>query len=84
MAATPVTCPADTWTLVASSVQRATIEILKNGYYLQFWVDAGGGAPVGDDVGAAYDPERPNFEADRDCDLYIYCRNDDGEVRVDT
>ena len=79
-----VTCPADTWTLVASSVTEGYVYIKNTqpNTYLQTYRDAGNAAPT-DDSTAEYmiNPGAP-ISATAPIDVYIKAVATAGEVLV--
>lgn len=81
-----VSIPAETWTLLASTVQMGTIKILNfdAGYHFTYRT-AGDSAPVAgdeEDVQRCDEP-RAQIEAEFDIDVYAWCpAGDDGLVEV--
>lgn len=86
MAADPVvvTCPAETWTEVATNVLAGVVHILdfSPDKYLQTYRLAASGPPA--DLSDAVPFETPlQISADAGIDVYIYPRGQAGSVRVD-
>lgn len=88
MATTPtfVNIPEKTWTLVANAVQFGVIHIKETkGRYMHYWKVDGEAAPTSDDdtLGIPFDGRSAVIAADEDIDVYVWCWNTTGRVRVD-
>jgi hypothetical protein len=84
MAYSFVDCPADTWTLVATAVQRGNIYVAKKGHtYLQAYKATGAPPPVDDSEGIPFIQPGQEIKAPVDTDIYLYSKGEDGKVRVD-
>lgn len=81
-----VSCPKDAWTKVADNVTAGMIFVMNSGpIYLSTWRDHGGAAPTAttEGVGLVEDNTGNRIEMDRAIDVYVYCLNAAGSVRVD-
>lgn len=87
MATTPtfVNIPAKTWTLAANAVQSGVIHIKTPGRYMHYWKVDGEGVPTSDDdaLGIPFEGHSAVIAADEDIDVYIWCWDKTGRVRVD-
>ncbi len=82
-----VTCPKDTWQIVATGVTSGWLYRIERapGVYLQTYRDTGGAAPVGIDEGVPVfvDGRPADISAVADIDVYIYAAGAAGSVRAD-
>ena len=80
----PTACPVDTWTKVATNQTSGMVYILKKtALYFFTYRDTGGDAPT--DLSEAVSMQMPGakISAPAGIDVYIYCKREAGEVRVD-
>ncbi len=90
MAAAPEikACAQDVWTKVATNVTAGMVYVMNTGpQYLQTWRTTGGAAPTDgnpdEGVGMNEDLEGNEISAPAAIDVYVYCVNAAGSVRVD-
>lgn len=76
-------CPANTWVLVATAVQKGQIWIQLAGTYVHTYVPTGGAAPANDTLAAPLCDPSMAISALEEIDVYVKCRNAAGRVRVD-
>ena len=76
-------CAKDTWVKVATNVKTATIHKKITGRYLHTYRLTGAAAPT--DLADAIRMEDQTLEYNHsaEIDIYIYCQNEAGSVRVD-
>lgn len=81
-----VNCPKDIWTKIATNVISGTIHaIYSKPKYLQTYRSTGGAAPtlITDGVRVFKGDIEAEISAGAGIDVYIWCQNADGRVRVD-
>lgn len=84
--ADPVAVPItkNTWTLVAAGVTNGQVHKLDTrAFYLRQYVDAGGLAPTDLSLAIRFNGESLPMSFASAADVYLYCKNHDGNVRVD-
>ena len=94
MASNPaiVSCTVDTWILVAEDVQSCTLHKKTKGFdstnknktvWYHTYTVADDGTPSDMSTAIPWPESSLVFEADADCDVYIYAAHATGSVRVD-
>jgi hypothetical protein len=81
-APTEHTIAADQYTLVATGVQTAWVEILRDTVeHMYAWVDTGDAAPTAKGDATGFD-KRADVRSSRPIDVYIWAISAEGKVRV--